>query len=70
MEKNKDNALVQESPAPSLLIDSEAASSLLSISQRNLTRLAKQGKIPGAVKVGMLWRFNRRKLEAFAGIEG
>lgn len=70
MEKIKDDALIQESPAPSLLIDSEAAASLLSISQRNMTRLAKQGKIPGAVKVGMLWRFNRRKLEAFAGIEG
>ena len=42
---------------------------LLSISYNNLARLARQGKIPGAVKVGMLWRFNRSKIYDWVGVD-
>lgn len=46
------------------LMSSDEAAKALGISVRGLQNLAKQGRIPGAVKVGYLWRFNRAKLEA------
>lgn len=51
------------------LMETREAAQLLGVSIRTLARLAGQGKIPGAVKVGKLWRFNRRKLYDFIGLE-
>lgn len=58
-----------EKQAESPLMDSKEAAALLSVSVRTLARIAGQGKVPGAVKVGHLWRFNRSKLYAFIGME-
>ena len=50
-------------------METREAAQLLGVSIRTLARLAGQGKIPGAVKIGKLWRFNRRKLYDFIGLE-
>lgn len=52
-----------------MLMSTREAAKILGLSERGLTRLACRGKIPGAFKVGALWRFNRAKLEAYCGIE-
>lgn len=41
---------------------------LLNVGERTVARMAANGEIPGAVKVRTLWRFNRAKVERFAGL--
>lgn len=59
----------RQSTALPPLMETREAAQLLGVSIRTLARLAGQGKIPGAVKIGKLWRFNRRKLYDFIGLE-
>ena len=42
--------------------DTEEVAFELGVSTRTITRLANEGKIPGAIKVGRQWRFNRNVL--------
>ena len=63
--KQTDVSTVTAAPEIKPLMSSDEAAKALGISLRGLQSLAKQGRIPGAVKVGYLWRFNRAKLEAF-----
>lgn len=51
-----------------LLLNGKEVAKLLSISERQAVRLAKEGSLP-AVQIGLQWRFNRDKVLAFAGIE-
>ncbi len=51
-----------------LLLNGKEVAELLSISERQAVRLAKEGGLP-AVRVGLQWRFNRDKVLVFAGIE-
>lgn len=48
--------------SPDLLTVEEVAA-LLRCSTRTLYAQAKKGRIPGAIRVGSLWRFNRQALE-------
>ncbi len=41
---------------------------LLNVSERTVIRMASSGEISGAVKVRKQWRFNRAKVEQFAGL--
>jgi excisionase family DNA binding protein len=49
----------------SLMVDLRAAARMMGISMITAYRLAGQGKIPGAVKIGESWRVNRVVLEEF-----
>lgn len=51
-----------------LLLNGKEVAGLLSISERQAVRLAKEGRLP-AVQVGLQWRFNRDKVLSLAGIE-
>ena len=44
------------------LIDVKRVAKLLSISEFTARKLARDGKIPGATKVGGVWRFDPQKL--------
>ena len=44
------------------LIDVRNTARLLSISEYSVRKLARNGKIPGATKVGGVWRFDPDKL--------
>ena len=50
------------------LMTSRDVAALLGVSERTVIRMVKNGEIPGAVKVRTLWRFNRKKVEQFAGL--
>lgn len=50
------------------LMTSHEVAALLGVSERTVVRMARNGEIPGAVKVRTLWRFNREKVERFAGL--
>lgn len=54
---------VRRSP---LMTVSEVAG-YLNVSKRTVVRMAAEGGIPGAVRVRKQWRFNRAKVERFAG---
>lgn len=49
-------AAALESEPPRLLTSGQVAR-ILSISMRTVTRLADEGRIPGAIKIGGQWRF-------------
>ena len=51
------------------LMEAREMAELLGVSGRTVARLATEGKIPGTVKVGKLWRFNRQKVYDFLGLE-
>lgn len=50
------------------LMTTREVAALLNASERTVIRMAANGEIPGAVKVRTLWRFNRAKVEQFAGL--
>lgn len=58
-------AKIHNETRPLLMTVAEVAN-LLQVSERTVSRKAATGDIPGAVKVGKLWRFNRAKVESFA----
>lgn len=51
----------------SLFFTTEEVAALLRVTERTANNLASRGEIPGAVKVGREWRFDRDKLEAHLG---
>ena len=50
------------------LVTAREVASMLEVSERTVVRAASRGDIPGAFKVGYQWRFNRKKIEALAGV--
>ena len=50
-----------------LYYTTEEVAAFLRISERTVKDLADQGKLPGGMKVGRQWRFDRAKLEAHLG---
>lgn len=51
-----------------LLMTTDEVAELLGVSTRTVMRMAAAGDLPGTVRVRKLWRFNRAKVEQFAGI--
>lgn len=49
---------------PGDVVDLAWAAAYLRISERNAYRLAVDGKLPGAFRIGRSWRVNRRVLES------
>jgi excisionase family DNA binding protein len=49
-----------------VLLRIESAARLLSVSSSRAYLLARQGRLPGAVRLAGTWRVNRRVLEAWA----
>lgn len=45
-------------------LDTAAAAELLGVHPRTVTKLAKSGELPSS-RIGKLWRFRRRDIEAF-----
>ena len=50
-----------------LYYTTDEVAAFLRISERTVKDLAEQDKLPGGVKVGRQWRFDRAKLEAHLG---
>jgi excisionase family DNA binding protein len=50
-----------------LFYTTEEVATLLRVSERTANNLAARSEIPGAVKVGREWRFDRAKLEEHLG---
>ena len=50
-----------------LYYTTEEVAAFLRISERTAKDLAEQGKLPGGVKVGRQWRFDRSRLEEYLG---
>ena len=50
-----------------LYYTSEEVAVFLRISDRTAKDLAEQGKLPGGMKIGRQWRFDRAKLEEHLG---
>lgn len=50
------------------ILDIHTASALLGVPEQSLRKLARDKAVP-AFKVGKLWKFNKDKLEQFAGAE-
>lgn len=50
-----------------LYYTTEEVAGLLRISDRTVKSLAEQEKLPGGVKVGRQWRFDRARLEDYLG---
>lgn len=50
------------------ILDPPAVAMLLGIPIESVWKLAKKGKIPG-FRVGKLWRFEKKALMKFAGVE-
>lgn len=44
------------------LLDAREAATRLGLHERTVARMAREGRIPGAVKVGRGWRFNADRL--------
>lgn len=55
------------SEAKPLLMTVAEVAGVLNVSKRTVIRMAVEGEIPGTVRVRKQWRFNRAKVEAFAG---
>ena len=53
--------------AKPLLMTVAEVAEILNVSSRTVVRMAADGDIPGTVRVRKQWRFNRKKIEAFAG---
>ena len=49
----------------SLTVNLGEAARLLGVSPFNARNLAQRGKLPGAIKVGKLWRVSKKRLMAF-----
>ena len=56
--------------APPELLKIAEVAQLLRISASNAYRMAERGELPGAVKVGGLWRIGRAQLLAGVGLAG
>jgi excisionase family DNA binding protein len=50
------------------IMTAEQVAKWLTVSVEHVQRLARKGEIPGARKVGYLWRFNRAALEAWFAV--
>jgi len=44
------------------MLTTKEAANLLRVSTRTITRLANKKKLPGAVKIGSQWRFQRNSI--------
>ena len=53
----------------SFLTISETAR-LLRVSEKSVYRLAQRGELPGAVKLGTIWRVSRKELMAWVEAQG
>jgi excisionase family DNA binding protein len=51
-----------------LFYTSEQVASILQLKERTVQALARTGRLPGALKVGNQWRFNREKLDKWLSI--
>ena len=49
------------------ILTAEQASALLQVNIVRLRKLASDGGVPGAFKIGKLWRFDKKQLMTFAG---
>ena len=58
----------EKATAKKLLMATSEVAELLGVSKRTVIRMAEDGDIPGTVRVRKQWRFNRAKVEQFAGI--
>jgi excisionase family DNA binding protein len=52
-----------------LLLTVEEVATVLRVSERTVKDLASEERLPGAVKVGKVWRFSRTALEQMLGVE-
>jgi excisionase family DNA binding protein len=46
----------------------EQAANLLQMDTQTVRRLSREGNMPGAIKVGKFWRFDKNKIMQYAGV--